>query len=374
MNLAARAMTGLLLGLVCVADVALVMATNDHPIAGFRKSAASSPGAPARWQPAAPPAATQSPAAGGEQLAIRSEAPMLAPTAAPAKAKVKKTRSRAARPRAHPHAPVELAQEKTPTVSGAVAAATDAVDAVEPSAPTPAPPTPPTTVTQKQPDQPANVVTASLDISRPSALGASEAVSPADAGRAPDATPTAASDAAVPPPSPPPSASPVAKEDRATAAIDPPKAPDNEGTQAGASPASVDEHLAHGSQLMRQGKSKEAIADFERATELDPTSAGARAGLAVAEAWSDEGAAAAVDLDKAMALNPREPLIYDGRAVLAQKSGRAAEAIADYGQALALNPSDEFARAQQSGLQASLEGPASSLANTDPRRATVPDP
>jgi Flp pilus assembly protein TadD len=165
----------------------------------------------------------------------------------------------------------------------------------------------------------------------------------------------------------------TARKDYLLADADPPRAPEK-APDAGPPPTSVDEHVAHGSLLIHQGRSKEAIADFERATELDPTSAGARAGLALAEAWSDDGAAAAIDLDKAATLNPNEPLVYDGRAVLAQKSGRAAEAIADYGQALALNPADEFARDPQSGLAALLGRPDPSLANTESHRPATPQP
>jgi Flp pilus assembly protein TadD len=115
---------------------------------------------------------------------------------------------------------------------------------------------------------------------------------------------------------------------------------------------------------MHRGRSKEAIVDFEKATTLDPTSSGARAGLAVAEAWSGDEAVAASDLDKAAALDPKEPLVYEGHAILAQKNGKAAEAVAAYGQALELDPGDELAREQRSVLEALLGRTDAALADT----------
>jgi Tetratricopeptide repeat len=368
MNLAARTMAGLLLGLVCLADVGLVMVTNDRPTAGLPALATSPPSEPVRSQAAEEPPQAGQITVVGDQFAIQSQLPAFAPTGSSTDIKVGRIRSAGRRPRRHAHAPVELAQEnasielaqeKSPSVSDTVVAAVDPPAAVPPAAQS-VPAAPPQ-------EQPASVVMAGPDVSRPGPV-ATETPPPGDLARVADATPDAAGQAP-----PLPSLMLSAKEDRPVAETDSPKAP-GEAPQAGRSPTSVEEHLAHGSQLMRQGRSKEAIVDFEKATELDPTSAGARAGLAMAEAWSDEGAAAAIDLDKAVALNPKEPLVYDGRAVIAQKNGRAAEAIADYGQALALDPADEFARDQQNGLDASAGRPDPTVQNNEPRHPAVPDP
>jgi tetratricopeptide (TPR) repeat protein len=129
-------------------------------------------------------------------------------------------------------------------------------------------------------------------------------------------------------------------------------------------PQTLGEYLARGGLLVHRGQSKAAVADFEQATNLDSTSAAARAGLAVAEASSGDELAAEADLERAAALDPREPLIFDGRAILAQNRSRATEAVAAYGQALELNPHDDLAREQRSVLEASLGSTDAALADT----------
>jgi tetratricopeptide (TPR) repeat protein len=129
-------------------------------------------------------------------------------------------------------------------------------------------------------------------------------------------------------------------------------------------PQTLGEYLARGGLLVHRGQSKAAIADFEQATNLDSTSAAARAGLAVAEASSGDELAAEADLERAAALDPKEPLIFDGRAILAENRSKATEAVAAYGQALQLNPSDDLAREQRSVLEASLGSTDAALADT----------
>src|SRR5580704_7717423 len=114
MNLAARTMAGLLLGLVCLADVGLVMVTNDRPTAGLPALATSLPSEPVRSQAAEEPPGAGQIAVVGDELAIQSQLPAFAPTRSSTEIEVGRIRSAARRPRRHAHAPVELAQENTP--------------------------------------------------------------------------------------------------------------------------------------------------------------------------------------------------------------------------------------------------------------------
>lgn len=369
MNRAAQTITGFLLILACAADVALMMTAKDLTASGQPQSLLTKPdwdidGHPVRpaspssqplpWRMSNPPADVLPPPTS------RSAEIAVAPTAAVARIK---GRSR------HPKIPSNTLDAIEVRLLPPLVHRSQAASYVVAPAPH---------------EQLASAVTVKPDTSQGRDVAAPahiEAVSHGEEALTADAGPGNVETSPVSA-----SSGAQAKEEHlamdapATPAGDPAKAPDgtravrapaSEETMQGevdallaSVPASLGDYLTRGSLLLRRGRSKEAVADFERASLMDPASSAARAGLAVAEALSGDEAAAAADLDKAIALNPKEPLAFDARAVIAQKQGKAAEAVDAYGQALELNGGDEFARKQRSVLEVALGRTDAALADT----------
>ena len=69
-------------------------------------------------------------------------------------------------------------------------------------------------------------------------------------------------------------------------------------------------HHCHAALLGNLGRTDEAIRAWERALELDPNNAGARAGLGIAQIFLKQPEPALVSIAAALRLSPRDPLTY----------------------------------------------------------------
>jgi adenylate cyclase len=69
-------------------------------------------------------------------------------------------------------------------------------------------------------------------------------------------------------------------------------------------------HHCHAALLGNLGRTEDAIRAWTRALELDPNSAGARAGLGIAQVYWKQPEPALENIDAALRLSPRDPLTY----------------------------------------------------------------
>jgi tetratricopeptide (TPR) repeat protein len=100
-------------------------------------------------------------------------------------------------------------------------------------------------------------------------------------------------------------------------------------------------HLMRGDLRMAQGRHDAAIAEYQRALDLDPLSADALEGLAVADIFKGEPQAALLKLNRALAISPDDVYLIDGdMASLYLTTGQDTEALAVMRQAATANSGD----------------------------------
>ena len=93
-----------------------------------------------------------------------------------------------------------------------------------------------------------------------------------------------------------------------------------------------------GASYLRKGDVDGALADFDRAIELQPQAPEALAGRAQANLKKGLAEKALPDVEQALSLDPYDPFAHDTRAHILAALGRRKEAIAEYEKALALKP------------------------------------
>ncbi|MDB5397976.1 MAG: transcriptional regulator domain protein [Rhodospirillales bacterium] len=100
-------------------------------------------------------------------------------------------------------------------------------------------------------------------------------------------------------------------------------------------------HLMRGDLRIAQGRHDAALAEYQRALDLDPLSADALEGLAVADIFKGEPQAALLKLNRALAISPDDVYLIDGDlASLYMTTGQDAEALAAIRQAATANSGD----------------------------------
>ncbi len=100
-----------------------------------------------------------------------------------------------------------------------------------------------------------------------------------------------------------------------------------------------------------KGNYKDAMPDYDRSIELDPTSAIAYNNRAWVHYRIDDLEKAIADVERAIALSPASAHAYDTRAHIRQKLGLVPEAIADYMRAIRFG-GERMVKLYQCGLQA----------------------
>jgi Flp pilus assembly protein TadD len=99
-----------------------------------------------------------------------------------------------------------------------------------------------------------------------------------------------------------------------------------------------------GSELVKQGRLAEALAEFRRAVEVDPSFAAAQANLAFTLTRLERLEEAVSEYEKAIALDPQNPTLHNNLGVIRNKQGRYEDAIAAFEEALRVAPDDATAR------------------------------
>jgi adenylate cyclase len=101
-------------------------------------------------------------------------------------------------------------------------------------------------------------------------------------------------------------------------------------------------HHCHAALLGNLGRTEDAIRAWTRARELDPNSAGARAGLGIAQVYWQQPERALENIDAALRLSPRDPLTYHwlgNRALAYAALGRWEEALESARESIERTPS-----------------------------------
>ncbi|MCZ6784981.1 MAG: hypothetical protein O7G30_16910 [Proteobacteria bacterium] len=101
-------------------------------------------------------------------------------------------------------------------------------------------------------------------------------------------------------------------------------------------------HHCHAAVLGNLGRTEDGIRAWTRALELDPNSAGARAGLGIAQIYWKQPEQALGNIDAALRLSPRDPLTYHwlgSRALACAVLGRWEEALASARESVERTPS-----------------------------------
>jgi TonB family protein len=108
-------------------------------------------------------------------------------------------------------------------------------------------------------------------------------------------------------------------------------------------PTTAAGYITRGNGRLDKGEYDLAIADFDKAIEIDPTAAMAFADRGMANLRKSNLELARKDLDAAYALNPRNPVVFRGRGVLALYADDLAGAIEAFAISLEIDPHDVFA-------------------------------
>jgi tetratricopeptide (TPR) repeat protein len=114
-------------------------------------------------------------------------------------------------------------------------------------------------------------------------------------------------------------------------------------------PADANGYIARGELLMNAGMNAEAMADFNKAVELDPKSSTARSTRALGHVYGDRIDAAKADIAQAQALDPRDVVALHALGLIAMRESRFADAAAAFGRAADIRPRNTFALAAQAG-------------------------
>jgi tetratricopeptide (TPR) repeat protein len=138
-------------------------------------------------------------------------------------------------------------------------------------------------------------------------------------------------------------------------------------------PTSVDEYISRGDKLYDRNDYERAIADFDKAIELDPGRAGAYADRGNAYLYSGKAELAAADFAKALALNPRQTAAIRGNGIVRERNGDYRQAIDSYSRALDIDQNDEFALEHRALAYAELKDGDKALADYDQLLKLAPD-
>lgn len=106
---------------------------------------------------------------------------------------------------------------------------------------------------------------------------------------------------------------------------------------------SADDLVTRGNTLMNNGQLDEAVADFNKALELDSNNVTARADRAIAYSWMRKPDLAKQDIDAALSIDPTNAVALRARGLVAEIANDCAQAVKSYTDSLLSEPNNGFA-------------------------------
>lgn len=140
--------------------------------------------------------------------------------------------------------------------------------------------------------------------------------------------------------------------------------PDDLRSQSSITPTDASGFLRRGNIYLDSGRVDEALADFNRAVELEPQNPWALANRGIARVWRGDNEAAARDLAAATVIDPNNIVVFRARGLMAQNTGAHSEAIAAYSRALAIEPGDGFSLGRRAQAHFSMRDYDGALADS----------
>lgn len=128
-------------------------------------------------------------------------------------------------------------------------------------------------------------------------------------------------------------------------------------------PTTAAGYITRGNNRLNSGEYDLAIADFDKAIEIDPTAAMAFADRGMANLWKRNLELARKDLDAAYALNPRNQVVFRGRGVLALYADDLAGAVEAFAISLEIEPHNVFALQYRADAYVRAGEPGKALAD-----------
>ena len=133
------------------------------------------------------------------------------------------------------------------------------------------------------------------------------------------------------------------------------------------------EHITRGDILLRGGDVEGALAEFERAVELEPENANAYANRGLAHIDAGNLTEAAADFERAADLDPSEVVAMNGRGLLAMRAEDYEDAVIQFSRSIRYSRNNIWALWQRSSAYAALEQYEKAIADLDTILAAQPD-
>lgn len=138
-------------------------------------------------------------------------------------------------------------------------------------------------------------------------------------------------------------------------------------------PTTADAYIERGGRFLNTSKNDLALADFNKAVELDPKSAFAFANRGLGYLYGGKLADAKADVARALELDSRNHIALHGVGLIAMREARYADAAAAFGRAADLKAGNTFALAAQAGAYMAMDETDKALAVAADLERLVPD-
>ena len=137
-------------------------------------------------------------------------------------------------------------------------------------------------------------------------------------------------------------------------------------------PQTAAQYIERGNAFLDMRRYDEALTDFDKVIEQEPSSAIALADRALVWAWKGDYARSQADADEALRLDPRHIVALRAKGLAASKQGRWSDAIEAFNQALAVNRTDLFSLIWRSEAYLKIDDPVGALQDAETGLAVYP--